>query len=158
MRFSIWVIFTVAVLGTWSCSNFAKDDKSSRVLSEREVKLLLLDLPYHYKFRKVKVPKNASGALAGVATTARGTFLNFGVALGGDADPVPVPKAGTNSAYGYPDGGFVFTDDLLIPGPHGHWHIPKRFHGRAEWNEAGHMGVTMQEKLCKAVTNKPCPP
>jgi hypothetical protein len=155
---AICLMVIVCIWSISACGGAAAEDKARQVLSTQQAKKLLLELPYQYRFRRAEVPVGASGALAGRATNAQGIFLNFGVALGRTPDPVPVPQAGTNSAYGYPDGGFVFTDDLLVSGAHGHWHIPNRFHGKAEWNEAGHMGVVMEEQLCKAVTSKPCPP
>jgi hypothetical protein len=148
----------VSVVVACACGNVAKGDRGSRVLSAEEAKQLLLELPYRYKFRTVESPKGASGALAGRVTTSRGTFLNFGVALGRDADGVPVPKAGTGNAYGYPYGGFTFTDDTLIPSKKHKWHSPARFRTSKQWHEAVNMGVEMQEKLCMAATGKPCPP
>jgi hypothetical protein len=145
------------VMGVCACGGSAKGD-GTHVLSSKEAKILLLKLPYRYRFREVAIPEGASGALAGKATMAHGTFLNFGVALGRDPGLVPVPDAGTNSAYGYPRGGFVFTDDLQVAGKNHTWHRPARFHTERQWNEAISIAVEMQKKLCKAATGEPCPP
>jgi hypothetical protein len=153
---ALLLLSVVALCG--GCGNSAKGDNGDHVLDVEEAKGLLLQLPYRYEFRHVKTPKDASGALAGRATTSHGTSLNFGVALGKHPGLVPVPKAGTTSAYGYPAGGFVFSDDLQIPGKQRHWHRPARFRTERQWNEAITIAVTMQEKLCKATTGKPCPP
>jgi hypothetical protein len=131
------------------------DGSSTYILSTKEAKGLLLQLPYRYEFRHVPLPDEASGALAGKAI-GRHSYLNFGVSLGKNPDGVPVPKAGTEEAYGYPPGGFVYTDDLLIRGKNHKWHRPARFHTAAQWNEAGRMEVAMEEKLCKATTGEPC--
>lgn len=150
-------ILLSAAIGIYACGSSAKEDGASRVLRTREAKALLLELPYRYEFRHVKIPKGASGALAGKATTAHGTFINFGIALGRNPDPVSIPKAGTNSSYGYPNGGFVFSDDLQVEGKHRTWHRPARFRTERQWNEAVDSAVKMQEKLCKAATGKHCP-
>jgi hypothetical protein len=84
-------------------------------------------------------------------------YLNFGVSLGRHPAGVPVPRSGTEEAYGYPRGGFVFTDDLQVPGKHHTWRTPARFHSQAQLNEATTMLVEMQEKLCEAATGEPCP-
>jgi hypothetical protein len=153
----IGVCLLALMAGVSACGGFAKGD-GTHVLSSKEAKNTLLKLPYRYRFRKVAIPKGASGALAGRATTAHGTFLNFGVALGREPGVVSVPRAGTNSAYGYSEGGFVFTDDLQVAGKHHTWHRPARFHTERQWNEAISIAVKMQEKLCKAATGSPCPP
>lgn len=77
--------------------------------------------------------------MAGKATTARGTFVNFRVVLGG-----------------YAGGGGIVSTDTLTRGKHQHWYTPARFRTRREWNEATTMSVEMDEKLCKFATGKPC--
>lgn len=131
-------------------------EDSARVLSTAEAKHVLLELPYSYHFRGVVVPEGASGALAGTAIGHHHTVLHFGVSLGGDPDPVSVPQAGTEEAYGYPAGGFVFTDDLQVRGKHEKWEPAPQLQTAAQWNEAGHMEVAMEENLCKAATGEPC--
>jgi|GEM_PF-2608645 len=128
-----------------------------RALSAKEAKLLLLQLPYRYKWRAVEVPENGVGALAGTATGDHGTVLHFGVALGRDTEGVPVPRAGTSGAYDYSQGGgFVLTDDLeerkgysFRPG--------RQFRTAAQWDEAIDMEFEMEEKLCEEATGEPCP-
>ena len=125
-----------------------------RVLSSTEAKHLLLQLPYRYHWRQVELPEGASGALAGTAIGRHRTVFHFGLALGGDPYPVPVPQTGTEEAYGY--GGFVYTDDLEIRGKNGKWEPNPHFRTKAQWNEAGHMEVKMEKKLCRAETGEPC--
>jgi len=127
---------------------------SVRILTTSEAKHLLLELPYRYKFRPVALPRGASGALAGTAIGRHHTVLHFGLALGQEPYPVPVPRSGTEEAYGY--GGFVYTDDLEVPGKHGKWEPGPQYKTNAQWNEAGHMEVQMEEKLCRAETGEPC--
>jgi hypothetical protein len=62
-------------------------------------------------------------------------------------------------SYDYSEGGgFVFTADLEVPGKNETVHPNRRFHTRAQWNEAISIEVAMEEKLCKATTGRPCPP
>lgn len=150
------VVLGLGLLGMDGCG--MAEGTSSHVLSTSQAKHLFLQLPYHYEFRHVPLPEGASGALAGKAITKHGTFLNFGVALGRHPEGVPVPRSGTEESYGYSEGGFVYTDDLLIPGKHHHWHSPPRIHTEAQAREVGHIEVEMEEKLCRAATGKPCPP
>ena len=121
-------------------------------LDAAEAKQLLSTLPYRYRWRKVKPPEGATGAVAGTAVGKHRTVLHFGVALGADPEPVPVPGSGTVSAYGYPRGEFVFTDDVITRDG-----IGKQITNEAQWREANLMVVEMEEKLCKAVTGEPCP-
>jgi hypothetical protein len=115
---------------------------------------LLLQLPYRYHWRQVELPKGASGALAGTAFGKHHTVLHFGLALGREPYPVPVPRAGTTGSYGY--GGYVYTDDILVPGKHGKWIVGPQFHTGAQWREGNEMEVQMEEKLCRAETGEPC--
>jgi hypothetical protein len=128
------------------------------VLSAKETKRLLRQLPYRYTFRSVATPKGAEAAVAGRAIGTHRTVFNFGVALGHGHYGVPVPRAGTIDSYGYPKGGFIFTGDSLIKGPDGRVIVNPRFKTAAQWREAGHMEVMMTDKLCLAATGKHCPP
>jgi hypothetical protein len=130
----------------------------SRVLSTDETKHLLLELPYRYRWRKVAVPEGARGALAGTAIGNHHTVLHFGISLGTEAEAVPVPQAGAVTPYYYPRGGFVFNDDLVVPGKGETVHRAKQFRTPAQWHEAVLMEVEMSERLCKAVTGEVCPP
>jgi len=123
----------------------------SGALSSTEAKHLLLQLPYRYHWRQVELPEGASGVLAGTAFGKHHTIVHFGISLGAEPQAVPVPQAGTSDPYYYWGGGFVFNDDMVLPKG-----IGKQFHTAAQWDEAGTMVVEMQEKLCKAVTGKPC--
>lgn len=124
---------------------------SSRVLSAEEAKHLLLQLPYRYKWREVETPKGASDALAGTAIGRHHTILHFGISLGTEGEPVPVPQSGVRDPLYYYAGGFVFTDDIIVPGG-----ISKQIHTGSQWDEASRMEVEMEEKLCKRVTGEPC--
>jgi hypothetical protein len=131
---------------------------SPGVLTSAEARRLLLQLPYRYSFRHVAPPSGASGAVAGRAVGAHHTLVHFGIALGHEPEPVPVPQSGTESPYSYPAGGFVFTDDLEVRGKNGNSRPAKQFHTWAQWDEATTMVVEMQEKLCKKATGEACPP
>jgi hypothetical protein len=125
-----------------------------RVLSSAEAKHLLLQLPYRYHWRKVELPEGASGALAGTAIGRHHTVFHFGLALGREPHGVPVPLAGADEAYGY--GGYIFTDDILVPGKREKWESGPQYKPEAQWREAGRMEVNMEEKLCRAETGEPC--
>lgn len=127
------------------------------MLSGSEAKHLLLELPYRYKWRQVAPPDGASGALAGAVFGKHHTVVHFGISLGAKPQPVPVPRVGTSNHEIGGGSGFVFNDDLGIPGKDGSIQWGMRFHTNAQWDEAGRMVVEMEEKLCKATTGKPCP-
>jgi hypothetical protein len=131
---------------------------NARVLSAKETKQLLRRLPYRYKFRSVATPKGAETAVAGQAVGAHQTILNFGIALGHGHKAVPVPKAGTIYSYGYLGGGFIFTSDEFIKGPHGRMVPNPRLNSVAQWNQVSDMSVSMTDKLCLAATGEHCPP
>jgi hypothetical protein len=135
-------------------SNPILSQESNRTLTASQAKRLLQQLPYHYQFRSVALPRGASGALAGTAIGRHHTVLHFGLALGQKPGPVPVPRAGTKGVYGY--GGYIYTDDLEVPGKREKWEPGPQFQTEAQWNEAGHMEVQMEEQLCKAETGEPC--
>lgn len=128
------------------------------ILSTQEAKLLLRQLPYRYKFRSVATPKGADSAVAGQAVGRYQTILNFGIALGYGHYGVPVPRAGTINAYGYPRGGFIFTDDEFIQDRKGRMVPNPQLHSAAQFDEASHMSVMMTDKLCLAATGEHCPP
>jgi hypothetical protein len=86
------------------------------------------------------------------------TVLNFGIALGHGRNGVPVPRAGTIYSYGYPRGGFIFTDDEFIKGPGGRMVPNPQLHTAAQFDEASQMSVMMTDKLCLAATSEHCPP
>ncbi|HET8814503.1 MAG TPA: hypothetical protein VFM51_06070 [Solirubrobacterales bacterium] len=150
------LIALTMVAGAFGCGSGAKGEGSPgspRVISVGETKRLLLELPYQYRWRRVENPKGATGAVAGTAVGRHGTVIHFGVSLGTEGEPVPVPQSGTRTAYDYSKGGgFVFTDDVIVPGG-----IAKQIQTAAQWREANHMVVQMQEKLCKATTGDVCP-
>lgn len=149
--------FMVALLLV-GCGEAAPSDGPGRILSTSEARQLLLQLPYSYTFRAVKRPAGASGAVAGTAVGGHHTVVHFGVALGRHPYGVSVPHAGTSGAYGYSYGGFVYTDDSVVPDRHGHWKTGPQFKTGAQWDEATTMIVKMQEELCKRSTGRPCPP
>ena len=130
----------------------------SKVLSAKETKRLLRQLPYRYTFRSVAKPKEAEAAVAGRAVGGHRTVVNFGIALGHGHYGVPVPRAGTRYSYGYPRGGFIFTNDTLIEGPDGSLAPNPKHHTAAQQNEASNMTVSMTDKLCLAATGRHCPP
>ena len=125
------------------------------VLNSTEAKHLLLQLPYRYQWRQVRLPEGASAALAGTAIGRHHTVLHFGLALGREAQPVRVPHSGISEVGEYP--GFVFTDDELVPGKREKWEPGPQFHTAAQWKEVARMSVAMVEQLCKASTQEPCP-
>jgi len=161
-RWSVGVLFVFLILtigcGCGAAANGEGTVGSPRVLSSGEAKRLLLRLPYRYRWRQVPLPKGASGALAGTAMGKHRTVIHFGVAFGTAAEAVPVPQAGRRNPYDYSQGGgFVFTDDIIVPRsivPSG---IGKQIKTAAQWHEANIMEVEMEEKLCKASTGEPCP-
>ena len=154
-----FVFLLLTSVAVSACGSSAPGDSSTasrsspQVLSAVEAKRLLLQLPYRYYWREVEPPEGASGALAGTAIGKHRTVLHFGISLGTEAEAVRVPQSGIGNPYDYSEGGgFVFTDDIIIPGG-----VGKQIHTAAQWREANFMEVEMEEKLCKAATSKPCP-
>jgi hypothetical protein len=149
MRYlALGVACSITVIG---CGGGAAGNET---LTESEVKGLLRTLPYRIDFRKVVIPNGADGAVAGRAYGRYKTVLNFGIALGSSPGPVPVPHAGTKESYGYPNGGFLLTDDLNLREVSGELVPTKTF---KQWREAGRMEVAITDKLCRAATGEPCP-
>lgn len=128
-----------------------------RVLGVQETKRLLRRLPYDYRFRSVTRPAGAEGAVAGLAVGNHRTRIHFGIALGHGHRGVPVPLAGTSESYGYPRGGFIFTDDLLIRGPDGKLEVNPAIRTATQLDEATRMAVRITDMLCRAATHEPCP-
>jgi hypothetical protein len=147
------LVAIVAIIGCGGGS--ALGDESVHVLSPTEAERALLELPYQYKFRHVELPEGATGALAGRAVDQHHIAINFGIALGKKPkEGIRVPRAGNEEAYGY--GGFIYTNDLQVPGRHGGWMVNPRFHTTKEWHHAADINVAITEKLCRAETQEPC--
>jgi hypothetical protein len=126
------------------------------VLTVKEVKHLLRQLPYRYEFRPLPTPEGAEAAVAGRAFGPHHTVLNFGIALGhGDKPAVSHRKAA--ESYRYLPGGFIFTSDLFVWGPDGRLKAGPQFRTAAQSREAGHMEVLMTDVLCRATTGEHCP-
>ena len=144
------------LLGSGCGSGASGEDESGgsrRILSSSQAKKLLLQLPYQYRFRRVALPKGATGAVAGTMIGQRHAVVHFGLSLGEEPEPVPFPKAGTSGAFYYLRAGYVFTDDLIVPGSS---RVGNQFHTDAQWYEAGDMVLAIEEKLCKEMTGEPC--
>lgn len=150
------LLLMITVMTAFSGCGGSADPQGSRgspqVLTGAEAKSLLLQLPYRYRWRQVKLPKGASGALAGTVTGDHHTVVHFGISLGTKAEAVPVPQAGVLSPYYYGKLGFVFNDDLVLPKG-----VGRQFHTATQWHEAINMVFEMEEKLCRAISGKPCP-
>lgn len=146
------LLFAVALLG---CGSDASRKSGPSELSTTEAKAILQELPYRYVFKEIPSPHGASGAIGGRVYGPYKTWFDFGIALGDDASPVPVPRAGVSEAVGNP--GFVFTTNQLIPIGRVHWKTAPQLRTPARWHESSRMATDMEEQLCRAVTGKPCP-
>jgi hypothetical protein len=132
-------------------------NRAERTLSVREVKTLLRQLPYRYRFRRVKAPEGATGAVAGRVYGRHGAWFDFGIALGPDAHPVPMPNSGTESATSNGSANFVFTDDTLVKGKNGNWSIAPNIKNERQWQQVINIGNRMEQRLCRAATGMACP-
>jgi hypothetical protein len=150
MRVLLGCVLVVVTTAVGSCG------LGSGVLSSGEVKQLFLQLPYRYRWQQVALPEGASGALAGTAIGKHHTIIHFGVALGRETKAVPVPQGVPVPPVYYSSEGYVFSNDLEVPGKNGTVRPGKQFHTAAQWDEAATMVVEMEEKLCRATTGKPC--
>jgi hypothetical protein len=137
------------------CGSDASGNGGPRELSAIDAKTVLRELPYRYAFKDPSIPDGASGAVSGRVYGPHETWFDFGIALGDDADPVPVPRAGISEAVGNP--GFVFTTNQLIPVGRFHWKTAPQLRTPARWHESSKMATDMEEQLCRAATGKPCP-
>lgn len=146
------LLLVVAMLG---CGSDASGNDGQRELSAIEAKTILEELPYRYAFEEPPIPHGASGAISGRVYGPHKTWFDFGIAIGDGASPVPVPRAGVSEAVGNP--GFVFTANQVIPVGRLHWKSAPQLRTAAQWNESSHMATEMVERLCRAVTGKPCP-
>ena len=131
------------------------------MLTTQQAKKLLLQLPYKYRFRKVELPEGSSGALAGAAFGDRHhVVLQFGISLGTEVQPLPVPQAGIANPYYYWGAGFAFNSNLVVPGGDNRkteYGVGRGIHTRAQWREAMDMEFEIEQKLCEASTGKSCP-
>jgi len=143
------------VLGGLGCgSDQAQDDS---VLTTAEAKQALRVLPYRFKYKDVQKPRGASGALAARVYGPHHVWFDFGISLGFNVDPVPIPPSGTMNAVGNGEAGIVYTDNLLIRDKRGKYSIAPQIHTRAQQKESFHMATEVEETLCKAATGAPCP-
>lgn len=144
--------------GCGASGAFGGPESAPRIISSGEGKRLLLQLPYRFQFHAVTLPDGASGAIAGTALGKHKTVLHFGISFGKDPEAVPVPRVGTVDPYDYSNAaGFVFNDDMEVPGRNESVHPGPQFHTEAQWQEAANIVVGMQQTLCRAATGKPCP-
>lgn len=147
---AVWV--ALAVLG---CGGAASGSDARDELSVEEAKAILQELPYRYEFREPAIPQGATGAIAGRVHGPHKTWFDFGVALGNNAAPVPVPRSGVSEVIGNP--GFVFTMNDLIPRGRLHWETAPQLKAPVRNRESSRMATEMVEELCLATTGEPCP-
>jgi hypothetical protein len=151
------VLLLFAVLAAWSvvgCGGDSAVGDSQPTLSAAKAREALLDLPYRYEFRNVKRPAGASAAVAGRVNAKHGTWFDFGIALGTNPDPVPIPRGGAE-VVGNP--GFVLSTNVLVQGGQGQFNPGQQFKTDTQWREAGHVATEIEQRLCKAITHEPCP-
>lgn len=127
---------------------------SLRTLDEPEVKQLLRQLPYRFQFKSVRVPKDASGAVAGAAIGKHRTVVHFGVSLEEGYHPVRLPKPAVLEATGGQT--FLVSSDITIWSDDGIAR-GRQFRTQAQWNEAASIVTAIEGKLCRATTGEPCP-
>jgi hypothetical protein len=151
------ILASVLGIGCGAGGTASSPQSSTGPLRVSEAKRLFRELPYSIQFEPVRPPDGADGAFAGRAVGSHGTIVHFGVSLGDRPAAVPLPGAGTASAFGDSRDGFVYNDDLQVPGPGHTWIRSARFRTAAQWSEATTMSVKMMEKLCRAASGKPCP-
>jgi hypothetical protein len=128
-----------------------------KVLTRQAALVALEALPYEYDLRPVKViPRGARAAIAGEATGPGHTHLQFGVALGRRAHPVPVPVTGTTDVTFVAPANFTFTDDTLEEfAPH-RFRPGPNIHSVRQERIAGEMASRMESALCRAATGRGC--
>ncbi len=124
-------------------------------MTAARAKAILRELPYQYEFRRVHLPVGASAAVAGRVYGPHRTWFDFGIAIGKNAEPVPVPHAGVFEAVG--GYGFRFTNNEFVKTGANHWVPAPQFHTQAQWDEASRMATEINEKFCLTITEKPCP-
>lgn len=142
------------------CGGTGEADESharqTQFLTGGEIRQTLSRLPYRFRYRSVDVPDGAVSAVAGTAYGRHGTVLNFGIAFGGSAEAVSVPKAGIDSSFGY-RGLFVFTDDFMYRNAKGKLITAPQLKTGAQVSEASRISVGITDRLCKSATGEPCP-
>jgi len=117
-------------------------------LKPEDVRPALAGLPYKISLRSVPPPGPDVAAFRGAAEGPHNTTIHFSIGIGSPAFPVQLPGAGTREAVSNGAAGFTFNSDAGLP---------ERFPRKAQWDEAGHIGTVMEEKLCKRATGEPCP-
>jgi hypothetical protein len=155
----IFVYMVLAAIGIClfmlGCGSESVADESEASLSAEEAKKELQKLPYRYEFIEVTLPDRASAAVAGRAYGRHRTSLTFGVSFGDRPMPVSVPGKQFGDISGTPY--FTYASNLQEPGKKKRWEHGKQLHTKAQWNEAIDMTFEMEQRLCKAITHKPCP-
>jgi hypothetical protein len=157
-RRRIWSVVCLVVvllaLGCSSCSGQAQDDS---ILTTGEAKRALQVLPYRFSYKGVKRPRGATEAFAARVYGRYRIWFDFGISLGFNGDPVPIPPSGVMNAVGNGEAGFVYTDNLLVRDEHGKYSVAAQIRTRAQYKESLHMATEIEETLCKAATGEPCP-
>lgn len=124
-----------------------------QVLGETEVKQLLSQLPYRIRFRPVRIPEGADGAIAGTAIGRHQTVVHFGVSLGTGYHPVRFPRPVITEATGGET--FLVSNDVTIQSGNGiAW--GRQFRTEAQQYEAARIVTDIEQKLCRATTGEPC--
>jgi len=161
---AVWLLCIGLLVGAVACGADVADKSSAagdreevvQILTSKEVKHLLRQLPYRYKFRQVPPPEGAQGAIVGRAVGRHRTVLNFGIALGEGGKPV-LPRPNAAEIDHQPLSGFTFSGDSVVRGPDGHLKAGSQFQTRSQWDEVTRMEVKMTDLLCRAASGKPCP-
>lgn len=153
----ILVVMALSANGASACAcGEFRGPVVTRLLTASEVKRALRPLPYRFEFRSVALPAGAYSAIAGTAVGRHETAVNFGIAFGRSTEGVPVPPAGTDSAFAYRNL-FVYTDDLQWRNAKGRLVTTPRLKTGTQWREAWRISVDITDRLCKSATGKPCP-
>jgi hypothetical protein len=148
-RAAVAVLAAAAALALQACGG------DTKTLSKEETEQILREeLPYRFEFRPVEVPKDASGALAGVAYGPHRTVVRFGISLGRGGDRVPL---GPHTDLADATGGETFrVSSDMMEIIDGKLEQGRNIETRAQWRTSATMVVRIEDRLCKATEGKPC--
>jgi hypothetical protein len=131
--------------------------ENGSVLTVKQAKEVLEKLPFRYNYKDVRLPRGATGAVAGKISGPRHTSFAFSLTLGKDSVPIPVPESGVGNAVGVKRPGFIFNSNTLVKRANGTFAPSRELGGQAQLHEAGQIQFRTEEALCRAAIHKPCP-
>ncbi|MFL5901451.1 MAG: hypothetical protein ACJ75S_09675 [Solirubrobacterales bacterium] len=140
-------IFIIVLLIAAGCGS-ASSESANVKLEPGDVRPALRTLPYVFALKRIHGPRGNVASFKGLAHGPHDTTLEFSIGIGDSPRVVSVPGAGTEHAVWEGGSGFVFNDNSTVV---------SKFKTAAQWRQVALMAAEVNESLCKAATDEPCP-